>query len=231
LHGAEVEKIVEECEEEVEKLAMTIRSAKDGRAEAERVAASVADRRNLEQPAAKAVERILHNSFALRLQDRLSQNFSDSQPVVQQMLREAAQGFSRNPRDIKRLLNVVRFEYLLSRTRVAADQPIPDAETMGRWIALSLRWPAFVRWLQWSPQPIPGRADPAPDGGIVRHRLETLERLCQEEHDFDVWREKVHEELQLRKGDVQWDADPNLREFLADADAKPLSAGAGLGFY
>lgn len=231
LHGAEVEEIVEECEEEVEKLAKSAKSAKEGRAEVERVAASVAGRRNLEQPAAKAVERVLHNSFALRLQDRLSENFSDSQPVVQEMLREAAQGFSRNPRDIKRLLNVVRFEYLLSRTRVAADQPIPDAETMGRWIALSLRWPAFVRWLQWSPQPIPGRADQAPSGGIVRHRLQTIERLCREESDFDAWREKVREALQLREGDVQWDADRNLRDFLADATGKPLSAGAGLGFY
>jgi hypothetical protein len=103
----------------------------------------------------KAAERAWHNSFALRLQDKLSANFSDSQPVVQKMLREAARGFSTNPRDIKRLLNVVRFYYLLSRARVAADQPIPDAKTMGRWIALTLRW------LQWSPQRVPGADDKA----------------------------------------------------------------------
>lgn len=147
------------------------------------------------------------------------------------MLREAAQGFSANPRDIKRLLNVVRFEYLLSRTRIANDERIPDAETMGRWIALSLRWPAFVRWLQWSPQPVPGKADLAPSGGMVRQRLETLERLSREQPDFEKWREQVHEELHLREGDVQWDVDPNLREFLADASDKPLSAGAGHGLY
>ncbi|MEW8049955.1 MAG: P-loop NTPase fold protein [Candidatus Thiodiazotropha sp.] len=231
LHSAEVETFVEECEEEVRRSADKISSPKVLRTEAQRVAAVVADRRKLKQTEAKAVERVLHNSFALRLQDKLSENFSDSQPVVQEMLREAAQGFSSNPRDIKRLLNIVRFEYLLSRTRVADDQPIPDAETMGRWIQLSLRWPAFVRWLQWSPQPVPGMADQMPSGGIVRLRLETLERLCREQLDFEKWRKKVHEELQLREGDVQWDADPALHEFLADAKDKPLSAGAGLGFY
>ncbi len=231
LHSEEVEEIVAECEAEANKLTETITSAKDARTEAERVAAVVASRGHLEQPAVKAVERVLHNSFALRLQDKLSENFSDSQPVVQEMLREAARGFSTNPRDIKRLLNVVRFEYLLSRTRVAGDQPIPDAETMGRWIALSLRWPAFVRWLQWSPQAVPGKADELPSGGIVRQRLETLERLSRAHPDFETWRTKVHEELRLRVGDVQWDTDPDLREFIAASHANQLSAGAGLGLY
>jgi hypothetical protein len=231
MQGTDVEDIVKNHEEEVQRLAGSATSAKEGRAQVERLAASLAHRQDLAEPTVKAVERVLYNSFALRLQDRLSENFSDTQPVVQQMLSEAVHGFSRNPRDMKRLLNVVRFEYLLSRTRVAADQPIPDAETMGRWIALSLRWPAFVRWLQWSPQPVPGRAPESPVGGIVRHRLETLERLCREEPDFEKWRKKVHEGLHLRDGDVQWDSDPGLRDFLADQSSKPLSAGAGLGSY
>jgi len=231
LHGAEVEHLVEKCKNEAEILAETIQSPYEARIKAKQFTNEVANREKLEQPVTEAVERAVHNSLALRFQDRLSERFSDSQPVVREILRHAALGFSNNPRDIKRLLNVVRFNYLLSRTRVASDQSIPDSETMGRWIVLSLRWPAFVRWLQWSPQPIPGKADITPSSGEVRRRLETLERISSDEQDFDNWRRKVHEALNLRQGDIQWDSDPSLREFLSEAKAKHLSEGAGLGFY
>lgn len=56
LHGAEVREIVAEYEEEAKNSAKEITSAKDARAEAQRAAAAIADRRKLEQPAAKAAE-------------------------------------------------------------------------------------------------------------------------------------------------------------------------------
>ncbi|MEN8132828.1 MAG: P-loop NTPase fold protein [Pseudomonadota bacterium] len=227
----EDEKIVAQEEEAARSSMDDIASGQDVHALARRMADELSSETQREKPHGKVAVRAWRNSFALRLQDKLSENFSDSQPVVQKMLREAARGFSTNPRDIKRLLNVVRFNYLLSRARVAADQPIPDAETMGRWIALTLRWPAFVRWLQWSPQHVPGADGQALAGGVVRQRLETLEHLSREQTNLESWQQKIYEELRLKKGDVQWDRDPGLRQFLADDKAKPLSAGAGLGFY
>ena len=232
LNDAELERAVTESRDEARQAEDRIQSTADARNEAKRVATDVAGRRNLSVAATQAVERVVHNAFALRLQDRLSDSYSDRQPVVQQMLREAAAGFSSNPRDIKRLLNVVRFEYLLSRTRVAQDKPIPDAETMGRWIALSLRWPAFVRWLQWSPPALPGADQQRSSSEIVRSRLAALEKLPAIGSDFDKFRkETVHKALELRDGDVQWDADPGLFRYLADKDAKRLSESAGMGLY
>ena len=227
----EDEKMLTEEEEATRSSLNDITFGQEVHAAAKRMAAELSSETQREKPLGKAAERAWRTSFALRLQDKLSANFSDSQPVVQKMLREAARGFSTNPRDIKRLLNVVRFYYLLSRARVAADQPIPDAETMGRWIALTLRWPAFVRWLQWSPQRVPGTGSRTLPGGVVRQRLETLEHLSREKKDLEDWQQEIYKALQLKKGDVQWDGDPGLRQFLADDQAKPLSAGAGLGFY
>lgn len=195
------------------------------------IAKKLVKERNLDNSAAKFVERTLHNRIALRLQDELSLNFSDSEPVVQEMLREAAHQFSNNPRDIKRLLNVVRFEFLISRSRVADGKPIPDPSTMGKWIALSLKWPAFVRWLQWSAQGVTDELTESPDHNTVRYRLKTIERLAKEESDFENWQLKLYDELGLSEEDVTWDQDPSLHEFFKTLDNQVLSQSAGLGLY
>lgn len=239
LHGDEVEKIITAGEQAIANSEEVINNAQDARNAAMRAAKRYAAQGEggdateapISQTVVEAAAKVFNHGFALRLQDRISETFSDSDPAVQEMLREAARNFSTNPRDRKRLLNLVRFQYLISHTRVANDKEVPDPEIMGRWVALSLRWPAFVRWLQWSP-PHDGETSGGNGGyGVVRRRLVILERLSRDCKDFKTWRQNLHDELHLRKGDVQWDTDPRLRDFFADDYTKPLSEGAGLGFY
>jgi|GEM_PF-1957639 len=237
LYGTEVEAVVAEGEQMARDSQEVISSGNDAKAAALRVASEVGKGKQLEQAKIEAAADVLRSTFALRLQDKMSENFSDSHPLVQDMLSEAAKEYSNNPRDIKRLLNVVRFQYFISRFRLANDLGIPDPDIMGRWVALSLRWPAFVRWLQWSPPLVDVELKPDIENQpellseIVCNRLKTLERLSREKIPFEKWREKVRQELHLSEGDVQWDSDPVLRAFLGDKKAKPLSEGAGLGFY
>ncbi len=237
LYGTEVEAVVEEGEQVARASKEVISSGSEAKAAAMRVAIEVGKEKRLEQAKIEAAADVLRSTFALRLQDKMSENFSDSHPLVQDMLNEAAKEYSNNPRDIKRLLNVVRFQYFISRFRIANDMGIPDPDIMGRWVALSLRWPAFVRWLQWSPPRVEVEVKKGVESQlellseIVQNRLKTLENLSREDIPFEEWRGKVHQKLHLSEGDVQWDTDPILRAFLGDEKAKPLSDGAGLGFY
>lgn len=228
LHGAEVDAIVAEGEKVIEQ--HNLESAFEPEAEAIRVAKEVASRRQAAEPVAAAAARVLRNSFALRLQDQMSEKFADTEPIVQEMLGEAIGSFSNNPRDIKRLLNIVRFQYLIGRARVADCQAIPDADILGRWIALSLRWPAFVRWLQWSP-PGSGANQKLASSDMVKDRLIALEGLASSSKSFEAWQADLRKKLGFREGDVPWDTDPGLRDFLGEGRSKPLSDGAGLGFY
>jgi hypothetical protein len=54
-----------------------------------------------------------------------------------------------NPRELKRMANLVRFYLTLrdARRRDPAWQR-PCLDTYARWIALALRWPDVLRWLQ-----------------------------------------------------------------------------------
>jgi hypothetical protein len=193
-------------------------------------AADVATRHQIAAPKAEAAAKLLRASFALRLQDQMSDKFSDTQPIVQEMLEESIGSFSTNPRDIKRLLNIVRFNYLISRARVADDQAIPSPETLGRWIGLSLRWPQFVRWLQWSPAGSGAAGQRLASKQVVHDRLATLESASKSADTFEAWQTQIRKDFKLAVGDVSWDNDPALRDYLRE-EAKPLSSGAGLGFY
>jgi hypothetical protein len=70
-------------------------------------------------------------------------------------VRDSVLKFSANPREIKRFVNMLRFQTFLLDAMLAANKPDkrhpPSHEQLRRWIHLSLKWPAVIRWLYWSP--------------------------------------------------------------------------------
>jgi hypothetical protein len=51
-----------------------------------------------------------------------------------------------NPRELKRFVNVFRFQYFLLSERKKLDLPTPSIDQLTDWIFLSLRWPEVIRW-------------------------------------------------------------------------------------
>ena len=56
--------------------------------------------------------------------------------------------FGGNPREIKRFVNLYRFNYLLWYSRNLRQLPVPPKDALCRWTAMSVKWPEHVRWLR-----------------------------------------------------------------------------------
>jgi hypothetical protein len=156
-------------------------------------------------------------------------------PSVGIIVRRAATFTSGNPRELKRLANIARLylELRNSRRRVEPTWRAPNLDQYARWIALTLRWPDMMRWLQWGIDEAAWSASEAAKD-LVARRLRVLEDEAMPTADPDVWRVSVAQRLKLPL-DGDWLRDPKLFEFFdreADGprDAR-LSAAAELQFW
>jgi KAP-like P-loop domain-containing protein len=163
-----------------------------------------------------------------------SQVLAGEDAGVRRMMRDLAPEFSRNPRDLKRLLNLLRFQVLVTRLRAADGRRAPHDAQLQRWITLSLRSPDAVRWLQWTPgHPI------NPDGrartGLLSERLAALEAIAARVSHPDLWKASLIATFGLHEAGVSWLDDPELLAFfqreVALPEAERLSAGALQGYW
>jgi hypothetical protein len=168
-------------------------------------------------------------------QRELQRNLTDETAEVRDMMLAMADDFSTNPREIKRLLNMVRFHLLLRVGRIAHLKAVPALQQYQRWILLSLRWPDMMRWLQWGADRLSPRETELEAGHVVS-RLRRLEELAGRSDDVASWRAGAVAQLGLPDAGASWLDDPHLlaffqRESKIEDATERLSGGAALGFY
>ena len=73
----------------------------------------------------------------------------ESKDIVQQ-LQVYAPYLEDSPRGLKRFANLLRFYPAIQQLRIRDGLPNASTESLAKWLTISLRWPQFVRWLQWS---------------------------------------------------------------------------------
>jgi hypothetical protein len=78
--------------------------------------------------------------------DKKIDTISDADEKFLTKVKDVASSFSNNPREIKRFINLLRFERFLM-TELLEDEKSPEFDQASRWIILSLKWPQLVRWL------------------------------------------------------------------------------------
>lgn len=140
-----------------------------------------------------------------------------------------------SPRDIKRILNFVRFVLTLRQGRLNIGLAVPSLDAYERWIVLCIRWPDMARWLQWGSAAPQAAASASPSLGLVAHRLTLLEQAASHANDAANWTHNAAEKLGLPGDQVSWLADPDVRRFFMQEHERPIDArlahGAGIGFY
>ncbi len=183
-------------------------------------------------------KKVTFDSFGAELKemDEKINKLPDVEEEFYKQISEAACDFSNNPRDIKRFINILRFQRLLM-TSIDKGKSTPSFDQVSRWIILSLKWPQLIRWLYWSPAEIlyDIKSSEPSHTNFVKSRLERLEK-CSTEED---WYNKLKEVLQIKVDDnnnnVNWINDKSLQEFFKRESTlyknEPLSSGAGLGVY
>jgi len=73
----------------------------------------------------------------------------DSVDILDQLQRYAPY-LEDSPRGLKRFANMLRYYTAIQQIRIRDGEPYADTEALAKWLTISLRWPQFVRWLQWS---------------------------------------------------------------------------------
>lgn len=167
---------------------------------------------------------------------------------------------SRNPRELKRFINLLRFNYFLRFSRVRQGLPAPPPATLAKWTVLSVKWPEHARWLRHV------RDRGIPDGKLAEYiperegrdlwhhepnhllLLETLAKRCTHGEDLraprllgvghDKWRDGLTSLYEFREKAPAWLADTSLLDFYADSPSRKtegvdtsLSGNINTGFW
>jgi hypothetical protein len=145
-------------------------------------------------------------------------NFSDEDPYIHKLILEAAPEFLGNPREVKRFMNVFRFQYFMLSARQTDGPSIPSLEHVTRWIVLTLKWPTISRWLQGNTP-----------------RLQQLEDIARASKDRNQWKKEVETRANLKADAIPEIFDETVFLFfkreVSGENKKPLSYSAGKGLY
>ena len=149
--------------------------------------------------------------------NRNIESFSDTEKRVQDLMVEVAKTFSNNPRDLKRFINVFRFQYFLRAARKARGEPVASDRQLIRWVVLTLRWPEVARWLRrvsLVQQFSTGAATSQPTKTILP--LESLETHTKDSSSSSEWKTKVFGDVPTNGEPPAWLEDNELFRFFEE---------------
>ncbi len=153
------------------------------------------------------------------------------------IIRAATRDAVANPREMKRMINLARFYLALRAARRRRDGAwrAPSPEQYARWIAVTLRWPDMMRWLQWGSDEANWKASSTADSLIVR-RLRRLEEIAADAGNIEGWKFRLQADLMVPvEAESDWGCDPKLFEFFQGEGGlelqQRLSAAAQRGFW
>lgn len=152
--------------------------------------------------------------------------FTDDEKGIAKIISDGIKNFSRNPRDAKRFVNSFRFYYFLRSALLARQAQAPSVEQLSRWILLSLRWPAIVRWL---------RSTESDSDNLKTNGLIKLVELFEESKDDGSWAKGAADLIGLDEKDREWVSDEQLFAFFKGEHELPeterLSSSIGKGLW
>jgi hypothetical protein len=156
---------------------------------------------------------------------------------VGQITRKVAKYTVGNPREVKRMVNLARLYLSLRDARRRRDEAwrSPDLDQYARWIAVTLRWPDMMRWLQWGADEASWSNDDGANELVVR-RLSILETEAAGASSAKDWREKLSAQLHVPSElETDWACDPKLFDFFREEGnrdaSKRLSIAAHQNFW
>ncbi|MDQ6829041.1 MAG: KAP family NTPase, partial [Gemmatimonadota bacterium] len=164
--------------------------------------------------------------------------FTDDNEEVRQMIGRAASYFRGNPRELKRFVNLFRFEYFLWWARRSQQLDAPTLDQLLKWTVLSMKWPELVRWLRrgngavWTHAGGDFGSDKVP---MLSARIRLLESLSLTSGDGAAWQAALRQQFGLDPATTSWFGDSDLYRFLRprpwDPDSGSLADGVGKGLW
>lgn len=104
-------------------------------------------RRRVTQPNEEHVSRVDELTLQRAAREAYADGFDDKRPEVRNLIERHAADLDRNPREIKRFLNVLRFYAYVAFWRQTAGIEAPDLAGAAKLAVLAVRCPNLLSWL------------------------------------------------------------------------------------
>jgi hypothetical protein len=128
--------------------------------------------------------------------DKKLDDYSDLDKNIRELMRNTTSVFSNNPRDLKRFMNVFRFQYFLLLARQNRGLNVPSNIQLSRWITITLKWPELARWIQGRYNSPEYERKSSAITVSVHRRLKDIEDIAEEckrtkQNLGQIWQEKM----------------------------------------
>lgn len=192
------------------------------------------DLSQLNEDEQRCFDQILAHKVIFEIMDRGIEGL-DRNSYVLDLVKLKACEVSRNPREVKRFINIFRFLFFLTWARNGSGKPSPTPDQLCRWVMLSIKWPEVERWLRYGSNKQRGLIQEEKTSFISTNRLQLLEDIGAKSNNMENWLSEIKKTLQLTLENAPWIEDDNLREFFqyeSSLETKDrLSSAIGMGIW
>ena len=137
--------------------------------------------------------------------DKAAASYSDQDSEVVNLIEAFAKDLSTSPRMIKRFVNLYRFYRFIQFTGQNKELMSIEANTIGKWITVMIKWPQLVRAIQWDSE------KNFLNGITSVDRANNFEIEMNGYADFDKWQEFAAKKY---GSELPWVLDKGLYQFL-----------------
>lgn len=225
----------EQIDEQVNAAASEVLPKLEDLNQIEKVSQELTQKYNLNENQQRYLAQKLTQNVSFNIMDRGIASFSDQNSDIRDLVLKTAPEFSRNPRDLKRFLNMFRFLFFLKWAREGRGKTSPSLEQLRRWIMFSMKWPEVERWLRYSYNRGEGWILEEKTVSTNVTRLRLLEDIGAKSKNMEEWLSETKDMLQLTVEKAAWVADDDLRKFFQNEgsfeEKDRLSAASEMGFW
>ena len=138
------------------------------------------------------------------------EKFAAHRPEIMKLLRESGPKFSQNPRELKRVFNVLRLQMSLGSLRRFRGIAEPSMTQLLSWAVLTVKWPSLAEWL---------RRNPA--NQAIAQTICKFEKLAKDPNKAEDWLKNITQDAELCPQGASWASDADLFSFFKREVKKP----------
>lgn len=146
---------------------------------------------------------------------------------IQKQVELYAEFISPDPRSLKRFTNLLRFYSSYQFLRMKKNEKCVEVKILAKWLALMVKFPQLVRWIQWDSENKSGISSVAEEKANILDQLveEFISNQTKSPYDFNVWLETKLEKNQNSKiiselEDMPWLKSRNMFKILMNESSE-----------
>ena len=138
--------------------------------------------------------------------------------VAERILDDSKPQLSSNPREIKRQLNMMRYQYFMTLVRNLLSLPSPSLDQIHAWVMLMATWPDVATRIKKS-------------GNESPKIIQSIDKMATSSKKFETWMRKLEKKYPDEVKEIPGFSDKKLYDFFVQFKESNLYKYAETGFY